>query len=59
MMASEFRCAALNKNGTRCSARAIKATDWWRCARHKDWYETATQAEIERLAWLEIEELMG
>lgn len=59
MMAAEFRCAALNKNGGRCQARAVEATDWWRCARHANWYDTATQADIEKLAWLEIEEVWG
>lgn len=58
-MSEDFRCAALNKNGSRCRAGAVASTDWWRCARHRDWYQTATQQEIEKLAWLEIEEVYG
>lgn len=56
MSADELRCAALTQSGTRCRHRAVEETDWWRCHRHVDWYETATQADIERLALMEIEE---
>ena len=58
-MSAELRCCALTQAGTRCLSTAIEATDWWRCRRHVDWYDTATPAERYRLAELEIEELMN
>lgn len=56
MSADPLQCAALTGAGDRCKGKAVAETDWWRCHRHVDWYTTATQAQIERLAWLEIEE---
>lgn len=53
---SKERCAALNKNGARCTSDAVPETDWWRCLKHVDWYATATREEIESLALMEIEE---
>lgn len=52
----EFRCSALNQNGSRCSHRAVAETDWWRCHRHADWYDHATPNERHHLAMLELEE---
>lgn len=56
-MSHPLRCGALTQAGTRCTGRAVAETDWWRCARHIDWYDHATPAQRYRLAELEIEEL--
>lgn len=58
-MSDPLRCCALTQAGTRCQSRAVRATDWWRCSRHVDWYDHATPAERFRLAELEIEELLN
>lgn len=52
----EFRCCALTQAGSRCRSNAVAATDWWRCSRHADWFDTATADERHKLAALEIEE---
>lgn len=56
---SDIRCCALTLAGTRCHANAVEATDWWRCRRHIDWYDTASLDDRHKLAVLEIEELLN
>lgn len=53
---SRWRCAALNKNGARCTSDAVEETAWWRCLKHLHWYDTATREEKEQLALMEIHE---
>lgn len=47
-------CAALNASGTKCRSLPVAETDYWRCAKHADWYDTATREEREALALIEI-----
>lgn len=55
---SDIRCCALTLAGTRCTANAVAETDFWRCRRHVDWYDTASLDDRHKLAVLEIEELL-
>ena len=55
----QFTCAALNASGTRCRSLAVAETDYWRCAKHANWYDTATKEDRENLALLEILETVA